>query len=368
MSAADTTRTATPDKTSTTSGGEAQMPANNTGQTWSGWHGLRHTLAFHNISAVYIWIAMVVLFSILVPETFPTVDTVRIVLADQALTAILAIGLVLPLAAGAFDLSIGSQLGLAAIVVAWMLSVQDLGPWISVLGTLAVGATVGLINGLLIVKAKISSFITTLGMSSIILAGISWISHDAQILDLGPDFQEIATHPIFGVPLSVYVMVVLAACVWYVLDSTHLGRAVYATGGNTEAARLSGVRTGLVVVSCLVSCSLLASVAGILLSSSLATGDPTIGPGYMLPAFAAAFLGSTQFRNGRFNVLGTVVAVYVLATGVKGLQLAGAPVWIPELFNGVALLVAVAVNRRQGSARRARSARAATRVAAESAV
>lgn len=331
------------------------MSAAETTRLRSGWPGLRRTLAFHNISAVYIWVAMVVLFSILVPETFPTVDTVRIVLADQALTAILAVGLVLPLAAGAFDLAIGSQLGLAAIVVAWLLSVQDLGPWISILGALAVGAAVGLINGLLIVKAKISSFITTLGMSSIILAGISWISHDAQILDLGTDFQEIATHPIFGVPLSVYIMIVLAACVWYVLDNTHLGRAVYATGGNAEAARLSGVRTGLVVVLCLVSCSVLASVAGILLSSSLATGDPTIGPGYMLPAFAAAFLGSTQFRNGRFNVLGTVVAVYVLATGVKGLQLAGAPVWIPELFNGVALLVAVAVNRRQGSARRARS-------------
>jgi ribose transport system permease protein len=368
MSAADTSRRATPDATSTTSGEQAPMSADSSSQTQGGWSGLRQTLAFRNISAVYIWIAMVILFSILVPETFPTVDTVRIILADQALTAILAIGLVLPLAAGAFDLSIGSQLGLAAIVVAWLLSVQDLSPWISILGTLVVGAAVGLINGLLIVKGRISSFITTLGMSSIILAGISWISHDAQILDLGSDFQEVATHPILGVPLSVFVMLVLATGVWYVLDNTHLGRAVYATGGNAEAARLSGVRTETVVVACLVSCSLLAAVAGILLSSSLATGDPTVGPGYMLPAFAAAFLGSTQFRNGRFNVLGTVVAVYVLATGVKGLQLAGAPVWIPELFNGVALLVAVAVNRRQGSARRARSARAATRTVAESAV
>jgi ribose transport system permease protein len=191
-------------------------------------------------------------------------------------------------------------------------------------------------------------------MSSVLLAAISWISHDLQILDLGADFQAIATRQVLSVPFSVYIMIVLALCVCYVLDHTHVGRAVYATGGNADAARLAGVRTELVVVLSLMACSLLAGVAGILLSSSLATGDPTIGPGYMLPAFAAAFLGSTQFRNGRFNVLGTVVAVYVLATGVKGLQLAGAPVWIPDLFNGVALLVAVAVNRRQGSPRRSR--------------
>ncbi|AGZ40900.1 ABC transporter permease [Actinoplanes friuliensis] len=318
----------------------------------SAWHGLRDALAFRNISAIYIFVVMVVLFSILAPDTFPTVDTVRIILTDQALTAILAIGLVAPLAAGAFDLSIGSQLGLAAIVVAWLLAHQDFGLWTAIAATLAVGVVVGLINGLLIVKAGISSFITTLGMSSVVLAAIAWISDDAQILDLGSDFQQIATYEIFGISTSVYLMLVLGVVVWYVLDNTHLGRVVYATGGNAGAARLSGVRTDVVVVASMVACAVLAAVAGILLSSSLATGDPTVGPGYMLPAFAAVFLGSTQFRNGRFNVLGTVVAVYVLATGVKGLQLAGAPVWIPELFNGVALLLAVAITRLRKSSRR----------------
>ncbi|WP_432824945.1 ABC transporter permease [Dactylosporangium sp. CA-092794] len=341
--------------TATDTGERERMTAVSPPAPRNAWRDLRRALAFRNISAIYILVVMVVLFSILAPDTFPTLDTVRIVLTDQALTAILAIGLVVPLAAGAFDLSIGSQLGLAAIVVAWLLADQHLGLWMSIAGALAVGVVVGLANGLLIVKAKISSFITTLGMSSVVLAAISWISHDAQILDLGNDFQAIATHQIFGISASVYLMVVLAACVWYVLDNTHLGRAVYATGGNAGAARLSGVRTDVVVVLSMVACSVLAAVAGILLSSSLATGDPTVGPGYMLPAFAAAFLGSTQFRNGRFNVLGTVVAVYVLATGVKGLQLAGAPVWIPELFNGVALLLAVAVTRLRKSPSRVKA-------------
>jgi len=98
-------------------------------------------------------------------------------------------------------------------------------------------------------------------------------------------------------------------------------------------------------------------LAGALVSSQLATGDPTIGPAYLLPTYAAAFLGSTQFRGGRYNVWGTVLAVYVLAIGVKGLQLGGAPVWIPDLFNGVALLLAVGMARRQRIARRARAVR-----------
>jgi ribose transport system permease protein len=112
------------------------------------------------------------------------------------------------------------------------------------------------------------------------------------------------------------------------------------------------VRTSVVVVACFAACGLITALAGTLVTSRLSAGDPTIGPSYLLPAFTAAFLGSTQFRNGRFNVWGTVVAVYVLATGVKGLQLAGAPIWIPDLFNGVALLVAVGLAKYQSDAGR----------------
>jgi len=148
-------------------------------------------------------------------------------------------------------------------------------------------------------------------------------------------------------------MLVIAAIVWYVLERTPVGRRVYATGGNIEAARLAGVRVNLVIVGALVACGAIAACAGMLVSANLGTGDPTIGPAYMLPAFSAAFLGSTQFRSGRFNVWGTIVAVYVLATGVKGLQLAGAPIWIPDLFNGAALLLAVGMAKYQRASHRA---------------
>jgi ribose transport system permease protein len=148
-------------------------------------------------------------------------------------------------------------------------------------------------------------------------------------------------------------MLAIALALWYVLERTPTGRRVYATGGNVNAARLAGVRTSRVIIVSLMTCGAIAAIAGILNSAQLATGDPTIGPGYLLPAYAAAFLGSTQFQGGRYNIWGTVVAVYVLAVGVKGLQLAGAPVWIPDLFNGVALILAVGMSKYQGTARRA---------------
>ena len=204
---------------------------------------------------------------------------------------------------------------------------------------------------------RIDSFIATLGMSSVLLALIAWVSSSQQIVGVGSSFEKLGTTEIFGLTLPVYLMLAVGLVVWYLLERTPLGRRVYATGGNIEAARLAGVRVAAVVICSLVACATIAAFAGMLVTANLGTGDPTIGPAYLLPAFSAAFLGSTQFRGGRFNVWGTIVAVYVLATGVKGLQLAGAPIWIPDLFNGVALLLAVGLAKWETTATRAGAVR-----------
>lgn len=315
--------------------------------------GFARVLSFRNISAIYVFVVIFVVFAIWVPHTFLSGDTWRAMISAQAVTAMLAIGLVIALSAGAFDLSIGASLGFGEILVAWLLSKQGVPMVPAIVLTILGGALVGLLNGLLVVRARIDSFIATLGMSSILLAVISWVSSSQQILGLSNSFQKIGTTEILGLTLPVYLMLAVALVAWYVLECTPVGRHVYATGGNAEAARLAGVRTGAVVVVALLACGAIAAFSGLLVSSALGTGDPTIGPGYLLPAFSAAFLGSTQFRGGRFNVWGTVLAVYVLAAGVKGLQLAGAPIWIPDLFNGVALLLAVGLAKYQGTARRA---------------
>ena len=322
----------------------------------------RGVLSFRNISAVYIFAALFVIFSLWVPATFLTTGVWKSLVDNQALTALVAVGLVIPLAAGAFNLAIGTEVGMGGILVAWLLAREGVSIAPAVALTIAAGALIGITSGLLIVRARIDSFIATLGMSSVLLALIAWVSSSEQILNLGASFQKLGTTQLLGLTYPVWFMLLVALVVWYVLERTPAGRRVYATGGNIDAARLAGVRTSLVIVLSLMACGAIAASTGILASSQLATGDPTVGPAYLLPAYAAAFLGSTQFKGGRYNVWGTVVAVYVLATGVKGLQLAGAPVWIPDLFNGVALLLAVGLAKYQGTARRAKAIRHALRM------
>lgn len=320
-------------------------------------HRAVSALSFRNVSAIYILVALLITYSLWVPDTFLTGAVWRSMLDNSSLTALAAIGLVIPLSAGAFDLAIGSEVGVGAILVAWLLAKHHVPVLASFVLTVSIGALIGVVSGLLVTKARIDSFIATLGMSSILLAVVAWLSGGQQLVNLGKSFQSVATDQLLGLTYPVWIMLIVAACVWYVLENTSVGRRVYATGGNESAARLSGVPTAAVVVAALATCGAIAGLAGSLVSSQLATGDPTIGPAYLLPAYAAAFLGSTQFRGGRYNVWGTVLAVYVLAIGVKGLQLGGAPVWIPDLFNGVALLLAVGLSRFQRTATRASAVR-----------
>ncbi|HEV2637062.1 MAG TPA: ABC transporter permease [Actinocrinis sp.] len=302
---------------------------------------LRKGASLRNASAVYIFWLLFAVFAIWEPDTFLTAQTWRALLENQAITAMVAIGLMVPLSAGVVDLAVGSEVGLGAIVVAWLLADRHLNPALAIALTLVVGAAIGLVITQLIVRARIGSFIATLGMSSVLLAVIDWVSGSQQILNLGSGFQNIATGQFLGITYPVYILAVISLLVWYFLERTPSGRRVYATGGNIEAAKLAGVRTSRVILAATVACGVITALAGTLQSAQLATGDPTIANSYLLPAFAAAFLGSTQFKGGRFNVPGTLVAVAALAEGVQGLELAGAPVWLPNLFDGVALLLAV---------------------------
>ena len=308
-------------------------------------------LSFKNISAIYIFVGIFILFSILTPETFLTIGVWRTLLDAQAITVLAAIAVLIPLITGAFNLAIGAEVGLAGILVALFLAKLDLPIAIAVPATLLAGGLVGLVSGLIITRAKIDSFIATLGMSSILAAAIAWFSGSRQILGLPEEFRRLATSNIARITTPVIVMLVIAALVWYITERTAIGRRMYAAGLNPTAAGLAGVNTGRLQLGALVAGGMIASIAGVLLASRINTGDPTVGPSLLLPALTAVFLGSTQFRGGRFNVWGTVIAVYVLAVGVKGLQLVGAPLWINELFNGVALLLAVGLSRWEGSHR-----------------
>jgi ribose transport system permease protein len=310
----------------------------------------RINLGMDRFSGLYVWAALIILFSFWVPDTFPTTDNAKIVAGDQAITAMLALGIIIPLAAGVFDLSFAGVLGVSVAIVGYMQS-NGWNVWLSVVAAIAAGAFIGAANGFIVVQLRVNSFIATLGMSSLLVAAEYWITDGKQITEFNSTFLDLGTKPILGIPLPFYVMIVLAIIIYIIIEYLPIGRYLYASGGNAQAARLAGVRVNRVVFGSLVGSALTAGITGVVLAARIGTASPEIGPSYLLPAFSAVFLGSTQIKPGRVNVIGTLVAVYLLATGVKGLQLAGAPSYINDLFNGAALIIAVALAAR--SARRA---------------
>ncbi|CAB4895149.1 unannotated protein [freshwater metagenome] len=301
------------------------------------------SLSPRRISGVYLLILLIVFYS-LATSTFFSTTTLRTIATEQAITAIVAMGLTIALAAGVFDLSIAGTMGLANIVAAKLMADGGMSPALAILLTLLVGAGIGVINGLLVTKARIDPFIATLGTNSILLAAIFVVSNNQNILGIPAGFQKIAGNQVAGIPLPVFYVLGLSLLLWYVMACTPLGRRLYATGGGREVARLAGVPTTRYVIGAFVCSATIASLAGVLVVATIGTGSTEVGASYLLPAFAAGFLGATQFKPGRFNIWGTVLAVYLLATGVKGLVLMGADVWVPDLFNGAALILAVGLS------------------------
>jgi ribose transport system permease protein len=316
-------------------------------------------LAFDKIGAVYVWLGIVVVFSIWVPDTFPTSATVKQILNANAITALAALSITVPLAARVFDLSFAYTMTLTGVVTAHFLSVgQPL--MVSLLLGLGAGILIGLVNAIVVVVMRIDSFIGTLATGSLITALITMVTCDTAILSvkLSGTFSKIGQTTIAGITLPVLYVFVLATAEWFLLEHTATGRRLYATGFNPDAAKLAGVRVDRLRFMSLVVSGTLAGATGLVLASTIASGSPTAGTPYLLPAFAAAFLGATQLKHGRFNAWGTLIAVLLLGTGTTGLALANAPGWASDMFVGVVLIASLAltgVQRRSAGARPGRS-------------
>jgi ribose transport system permease protein len=285
--------------------------------------------------------ALVVLFTLYLPNLFFTEVTLRSIVANVAITGILALAAVVPLAAGVFDLQFAAVAGLS-LVITVELSTRDMSLWtVSLIAILCAGAC-GLVGGALVAFLQLDSLIVTLGSSSVIL-GLAMLITDGTTLfgEFPQGFKELGQGTRGPIPNLAFVLVALALVVWIWLEHTPAGRYTLAVGSNPIAARLAGLsvaRTHLMVM--LVS-SLIAGMGGVLLAAQVGNGSTATGPGYLLPALAAVFLGATQVRE-RPNVVGTMIAIFLLGTGIKGLQLSGAATWVTPVFNGGVLILAVA--------------------------
>jgi len=315
----------------------------------------KFSTGFDRFSGLYLWALFIVVFTLWVPESFPTMSTVHSVAAQQAVTGMIALAVLVPLAAGQYDLSVGATANVAGILSVVLLNDHHWSVAAAILAGIAFGLAVGIANAIVVVRLGVNSFIATLGMSSVLAATLVIVSSNSQpIPPTSTVWADITLTEVFGFQIVVLYLLIFAVIIWWFLAHTPAGRYLHAIGGNAEAARLSGVRIERWTTVSLLISGVLASTAGVLYTS---LNGPSLdfGGSLLLPAFAAAFLGSTQLIPGRFNVWGTLLAIYVLATGVQGLQLTSGALWLSDMFNGVALILAVALSiKRNPSAWRQR--------------
>ena len=306
---------------------------------------------------VLLTLFLIVLFSVLLPNTFPTMLNVRAILSDKSIIALLSLAAMVPMAAGRIDLTVGYGIVIWHILAISLQTKFGI-PWpIAVLIVLSLGAVVGFFNGMLVEVAKIDSFIATLGTGTILYALALWHTGGRQMVGVLPDgFYAINGTFVMGLPITAYYLLFITIVMWLILEYTPVGRYLYAIGANPRAAELNGIPTRKFVVGAFVTSGLMTALAGVLLASKLRIGQASVGLEFLLPALVGAFLGSTTIKPGRVNVWGTVIGVAILAVGISGIQQFGGSFWVEPMFNGVTLLVAIGIagyaQRKKGAAKK----------------
>jgi ribose transport system permease protein len=310
----------------------------------SRWQRSYKIVSPRKIGAVYVWAISILVFSLLSPSEFFTLQTLQAVANQYAVTGLAAMSLLVALASGTFDLSIGANIGLTGMVFALLTANVSIPIAVAVLVCLAVAVAIAAVNIVVIVVARIDSFIGTLATGAILSATTIAISGDRYVTArTGLAWSRFATHEWLGLSLSFYYLLIIAILIGYWLERTISGRYIYAIGFEAETARLTGIPVGKLRAAGLLTSGVLAGFAGVLLTAQIGSATPDAGTSYLIPAFSAAFLGATQIRPGRFNPWGTFIAVFLLATGDFGIVIVGGPNWATSMFEGLVLLVAVGV-------------------------
>lgn len=323
-------------------------------RNWLTGAGAGAVLVVRRASVVLLLAVIVVGFGVSIPQTFLSSTTFQLVGSGQAVTVILSLAALIPLIGGEFDITIGAMAAFSTCLVTWFSLHTHWNIIVSCIVAIVICAAIGAISGTIVVYFRVSSFIATLAISEVLVAGALYISGNQQLAGkFSQSFSDAGNRNVLGVPLALLYVLVLGVVLWYIIELTPLGRRLRATGASSAAAKLAGVNTDRLVLCSFVASGALAAVAGILYAAQNNTFSNSFGQPLLFPAFAAVFLGATQFR-GRLNVWGTVICAYTIALGVAGIQLAffSSEYWISPMLNGVALIAAVTFARHESRARK----------------
>ncbi|MBP1736411.1 MAG: alsC [Oscillospiraceae bacterium] len=292
-------------------------------------------------AVIIVWIVIFAVFSIMMPDTFCTWMNLRTMLGSQAVLVICAMAILVPMIAGDYDMSVAANLTFVNVVVAKLNATMGLPLPLTIFIGLLIGVCIGMCNGFIVTKFEINPFIVTMGTQTL-LAGFVLMISQTTITGVSQALKDyVYVKHILGISPSFFYALILCAILAYVFNKTAFGKRILIVGRNAQVAQLSGINVPRIRFGCFVVSGLISAFAGIIYTGVLGGGNPTAGLSYVMPAFAAVFLGSTCLRPGRFDAFGTIIAVYFLTTGTNGLALQGLQSYIQNIFYGGALVIAV---------------------------
>jgi ribose transport system permease protein len=292
------------------------------------------------------WGGMILILGAFKPDQMFAWNSYASMFGSNAMVVVLTLALMIPLTTGDFDLSVASVMGLSSMLLAVLNVKMGMPIGGAIVFVLMAGALVGAINSFFILYFGVHSLIVTLGTGYFINGVILWVSNSNTIAGVSMDLvKAVILTRLFGIPIGFYYALVLSVLVWYVFQHTSLGRRLLFVGRGREVARLSGVNVNRVRTGALVASGVIAAFAGVLYTGMRGAADPSSALAFLLPAFAAAFLGSTAIYPGRFNAPGAFVAVFFLSTGIMGLNFLGVDSFVQNLFYGGGLVIAVSISQ-----------------------
>lgn len=305
---------------------------------WKGWA--------ERYGLLVAWAAIILVLGVFKPDQMFAWNSYASMLGSNAMVVVLTLALIIPLTTGDFDLSVASVMGLSSMLIAVLNVKMGVPIGGAILVALAAGAVIGAINAFFILYFGVFSLIVTLGTGYFINGVILWLADSGTIAGVSMDLvKAVILTRFLGIPVGFYYALILTAAIWYLFQFTALGRRMLFVGRGREVARLSGVNVARVRAGALIASSVMAAFAGVLYTGMRGVADPSSALAFLLPAFAAAFLGSTAIYPGRFNAPGAFVAVFVLSTGIMGLNFLGVDSFVQNLFYGGGLVIAVAISQ-----------------------
>lgn len=296
---------------------------------------------FRTYGTVLAGLIIILCFSILSPDSFATVENALNISRQISFLVMISLGATLVMAVGEFDLSVGAMVSLAGVMAAKFAS-SGLPLTMAFIAPVAVAFILGYINGLIVSAFKVLSFITTLAMGTVIGGFTFWFTGGATIFENIPDsFRYFGQTDWAGIPVLSIIMILLTILTWFMMGHTEFGRKLYAIGGNEAASRIAGIRVKFNKNMAFALCAAFAAVTGVLMASRLGSAHPTGGNGLFLPAYAAAFLGMTAFKEGVPNIWGTFVGAAIIGILANGLTILEVPTFMQDVVTGCIVITAV---------------------------